>query len=138
MGKNDYKVKSLKESPIEYEKFRKNGFDIISDLKELKLMDYYKDIMTQLIIELRNKYPPITQSGDFNVKKIRAENPLSVKGKSSGLRIVCLIDELNRVAVPFHIFPKDGSKRKDNLTTTQKNRIKEIVKIAAIERENKK
>lgn len=137
MNQRDFKVINLLGDTERLKVFGSYGFNLEKDIKKLKLNDYFEDITYQIIIELRRYYPAITELSGISVKKLRVDNPKIPKGKSSGFRIMCLIYEKERIAIPFHIFPKTGSERQDNITTVQLNSVKKMVKEAAEEREKK-
>ena len=116
-------------NPEHKKQFEDEGFDVARDLKSLDLsIADFKDILLQILIELdKTNLPLISQCNHIKVLKIRAANPRSNTGKSGGLRVFCMIDDLNCVAIPFHIIIKNGSSAEADLSQTQKNRIKIFV-----------
>ena len=116
--------------------FRDKGFNIKSEWKKLGNNDKeQRKIMEEILAELKllinsNGIKKHIQTGNINdvcIVKIRIRNLKQKSGKSSGYRTYSLIISNQNLAILFDIYPKNGSNGKDNISDTEKNKMKQIV-----------
>ena len=62
----------------------------------------------------------------YQFSKIRIDDVLDNKGKSSGFKFITLVDTLNSRCVLLHIYKHPA---KDNITNKQKSKLKSILEL---------
>lgn len=116
--------------------FIDKGFNIKNEWKKLGINSKEQSkIMEEILTELKllinsNGIKKHIQTGNINdvcIVKIRIRNFKQKSGKSSGYRTYSLIISNQNLAILFDIYPKNGSNGKDNISDTEKNKMKQIV-----------
>ncbi|MFA7157223.1 MAG: hypothetical protein WC123_05990 [Bacilli bacterium] len=105
---------------IKYINKKKISIDKILQEIEAKLISQNYDVEyeKEFCNEINNKIVLV---------KVRIINPQNNKGESSGFRVVGIVNECDDYAIIFNLFPKDGSKRKDNLTNEELEKAKHLL-----------
>lgn len=73
--------------------------------------------------DYRNHFIYMNRDLSICAVKIRICDPRNNKGKSHGLRVFSILGANEEKAIIFHIYPKTGSARKDNISDQEKNNI---------------
>lgn len=97
----------------------KNKISIDKVLAEIEAKFYFKNYDVIYEKELCNQ-----SKKRILLVKIRIINPQNNKGKASGFRVIAIVNECEEHALIFNLFPKDGARRKDDLTIDEKNKAK--------------
>ena len=117
--------------------FKQYGFNVYKDIKNEKLtktmLNYILEYNTDFIRDLQ-------KSGGFRSHiiyknkhtsvcaiKTRTIDPRNNRGKSGGFRIYSLLGAKDGMAIIFHLYPKTGSNREDNIDAKEKTMIKKMI-----------
>ena len=113
--------------------FKKYGFNIKSDIKNLKIspddIDYIKEetlnIVVNEIMQKQHKYLIVSNSGcTVKVVKVRVADKTNKHGKRGGFRVISLVSVSERCVIIFSLIKKSN---KSDLTITEKNNIRKMI-----------
>ena len=107
--------------------FDEYGFNVKKDLKNIHVTEEEKERIREGILDALRDNRGVTvihksPNNIVTVIKMRAAGG-NGRGESGGLRVYLICGILPDSAVIFHIYPKTGSKRKDNISQKEKNKI---------------
>lgn len=121
------------ESDEVLEIFDQRGFNVKRDLKKIAIAEEKREEIRERVLDtLRNYYnngnnrevTVIHRSPNNLVSAIKIrEKSGNGRGKSGGLRIYLVCGVEPDLAVIFHVYPKTGSERKDNISEREKRNI---------------
>lgn len=103
-------------------------FNMNKDFRRLKKLDLDLYLLQELeaLIHMKKfdvvlKNSKTSKEGCFiRLVKIRIKNPLNHKGKSSGFRVICIVDDYNSITYLLHVYQKDGANKKSNITKEER------------------
>ncbi len=94
--------------------------------KDKILLEIEATLVVKNYSAIYNRQSCGANANEIVLVKIRIKNPQNNKGGSSGFRVIAIVNECDDYAFIFNLYPKDGSKRKDNITDNEKHKAKEL------------
>lgn len=107
--------------------FNQYGFNVKKDLKSIHVDEEEKERIRENILDALRDNREVTvihrsPNNIVTVIKMRVAGG-NGRGESSGLRAYLICGIVLGSAVIFHVYPKTGSKRKDNISQKEKNKM---------------